>query len=102
MKYTEKGTIRAKYEYRHGELAISIEDTGRGIDEKTLPHAFERFVRDEQDELCGSGLNLPITQALVEQMGGTVELQSELGKGTTVWVFIPCKASVIEKRREIV
>ena len=102
VKYTEKGTIRTKYEYRHGELAISIEDTGRGIDEKTLPHAFERFVRDEQDELCGSGLNLPITQALVEQMGGTVELQSELGKGTTVWVFIPCKASVIEKRREIV
>ena len=102
VKYTEKGTIRTKYEYRHGELAISIEDTGRGIDEKTLPHAFERFARDEHDELCGSGLNLPITHALVQQMGGTVELQSELGKGTTIWVFIPCKASVIEKRREIV
>lgn len=100
--YTEKGIIRAKYEYRHGELAISIEDTGRGIDEKTLPHAFERFVRDEQDGVCGTGLDLPIVQALVQQMGGTIELQSEYGKGTTVWVFIPCEASVIEKRREIV
>ena len=102
VKYTEKGTIRAKYEYRHGELAISIEDTGRGIDEKMLQHAFERFVRNEQNEFFGTGLNLPIAQALIQQMGGTIEIQSELGKGTTVWVFIPCEASVIEKRREIV
>jgi signal transduction histidine kinase len=102
VSYTEKGTIRTKYEYRHGELAISIEDTGRGIDEKTLPRVFERFVRDEQDGVCGTGLDLPIVQALVQQMGGTIEMQSEYGKGTTVWVFIPCEASVIEKRREIV
>lgn len=102
VSYTEKGTIRTKYEYRHGELAISIEDTGRGIDEKMLPHVFERFVRDEQDGVCGTGLDLPIVQALVQQMGGTIELQSEYGKGTTVWVFIPCEASVIEKRREII
>ena len=52
--------------------------------------------------MCGTGLDLPIIQLMVQQMGGTIELQSELGKGTTVWVTIPCKASVIEKRTNIV
>ena len=99
--YTHQGTIRAKYEYRHGELTISIEDTGNGIDSKTLPRVFERFVRNEQEELCGTGLDLPIVQTLVQQMGGTIEIQSELGKGTTAWVIIPCEAHTIEKHRDI-
>ena len=99
--YTSEGTVRAKYEYRHGELTISIEDTGCGIDAKTLPRIFERFVRNEQEELCGTGLDLPIVQALVQQMGGTIEIQSEQAKGTTAWVSIPCEAHVIEKRRDI-
>lgn len=99
--YTTQGSIRAKYEYRHGELTISIEDTGKGIDAKTLPHIFERFVRNEQEELCGTGLDLPIVQTLVQQMGGTIEIQSEQGKGTTAWVSIPCEVHAIEKRRDI-
>ena len=99
--HTTQGSIRAKYEYRHGELTISIEDTGNGIDAKTLPHIFERFVRNEQEELCGVGLDLPIVQTLVQQMGGTIEIQSEQDKGTTSWVSIPCEAHAIEKRRDI-
>lgn len=101
VSYTEKGSIHAKCEYRKGQLSVIIEDTGRGIDEKTLPHVFERFVRDTDQTLCGTGLDLPIVQALVQQMGGSVELQSEAGKGTTVWVVIPCEASAIERRREL-
>ena len=101
-RFTKKGSVHAKYEYRRGELAISIEDTGVGIDEHTLPHVFDRFARDHNEELCGTGLDLPIVQSLVQQMGGTVEFQSELGKGTTVWVFIPCEAKTIEKKREII
>ena len=99
--FTQKGSILAKCEYRKGQLSIVIEDTGRGIDKDTLPHVFERFVRDQRSQLCGTGLDLPIVQALVEQMGGTIELQSEAEKGTTVWVIIPCEASVIERHREL-
>ena len=102
VSYTQKGVIHAKYEYRQGQLSIVIEDTGRGIDPQTLPHVFERFVRDQQEILCGTGLDLPIARALVEQMGGNIELQSEAGKGTTVWVIIPCEVSVIERRRELI
>jgi signal transduction histidine kinase len=102
VNYTEKGSIRAKYEYRHGELSISIEDTGNGIDEQTLSHVFERFARNGDHQMCGTGLDLPIAQALVHLMGGSIEMQSEVGKGTTVWVMIPCEAKTIEKRREFI
>ena len=99
--YTEHGTIRAKYAYRRGEVIITVEDTGRGIDEATLPHVFDRFVRDEHDELCGTGLDLPIVKTLAEQMGGTTEVQSSLGKGTTIWVTLPCDVKAIVKRSDI-
>jgi signal transduction histidine kinase len=102
VNYTEKGSIRAKYEYRHGELSISIEDSGVGIDEQTLSHVFERFARNDHHQVCGTGLDMPIAQALVHLMGGSIEMQSEVGKGTTVWVMIPCEAKTIEKRREFI
>ena len=98
---TTQGTVTVGYEYRRGELTISVEDTGKGIHPDNLPHAFERFNRNEQGEMCGSGLDLPIVQSLVEQMGGTIDMQSELGKGTTVWVSIPCEAKEVEKKREV-
>jgi signal transduction histidine kinase len=97
---TAKGTITANYEYHHGHLIISIEDTGKGITKELLPHVFERFIHDENNEMCGSGLDLPIVQTLVQQMGGKIDIESEKGKGTTVWVSIPCEAKTIERRRE--
>ena len=102
VDFTQKGSILAKCEYIQGQLSVVIEDTGRGIDPQTLPHVFERFVRDEGEMRCGTGLDFPIVHALVEQMGGSIELQSETGKGTTVLVIIPCEASVIERRRELI
>jgi signal transduction histidine kinase len=101
-RVVEKGFVRAKYEYRHGELAISIEDTGPGLDKESLPHAFDRFARDTNGEPCGTGLDLPIVQALVQLMGGTIEMQSELGKGSVSWISIPCEAKSIVMRREFI
>lgn len=100
--FTKEGYIRAKYEYRHGELTITVEDSGTGVSEKALPHIFERFARVDDQLICGTGLEMPIVQALVEQMGGTIEVQSEQNKGTTVWVTIPCMAKTIKKKRDIV
>ncbi len=97
--FVQEGSVSARCEYRRGELTIMIQDTGVGIDEKTLPHVFDRFVRNQNEELCGTGLDLPIVQSLVTQMGGTIDIESELGKGTTVWVSIPCEAREIEKRK---
>jgi signal transduction histidine kinase len=94
----KEGIVRAKYEYRHGELMITIEDTGEGISKNDLPHVFERFVLNEDNEHFGSGLDLPIIQELTEQMGGSFEINSELGRGTTVWISIPCQVLNIERK----
>lgn len=98
--YTTSGTIRAKCEYHHGELNIIIEDTGMGIDQKQLEHIFDRFARDEESSRYSSGLDLPIAKELLEQMGGSIEIQSETGKGTTVYVVVPCSMSSLEKKSE--
>jgi len=101
-RMTTAGTIRAKYDYRHGELNIAIEDTGRGISEKGIKHVFDRFARDENNQREGTGLDMAIIKELVEQMGGTIEFQSEEGKGSAVYIIIPCEMTAMEKKAEII
>jgi signal transduction histidine kinase len=94
------GYAKARFEYRRGELLITIEDTGEGIPEEGMAHIFDRFVHDYDDQLLGTGLDLPIVQAIVRQMGGSIEMDSKLHQGTTAWVSIPCEAQSVERRRE--
>jgi len=96
---TKHGTITASYEYHRGELTIRIEDTGGGFSSEVASHVFDHFTRREGGGLLGSGLDLAIVKLLARQMGGTIELQSDYGKGTSVWVSIPCTATVIERKR---
>ena len=96
----KEGFVKARYEYRRGELLITIEDTGDGIPEEGMAHLFDRFVHTLDNHLLGTGLDLPIVHAMVNQMGGTIEIESTLHKGTTAWVSIPCEAKNIERRHE--
>lgn len=98
----QEGMVRAKYEYRHGELMITIEDTGQGLSPEARDLAFDRFSRGTEEERHGTGLDLPIVKELIEQMGGSIELQSEVGKGTVFYVSIPCEMTSLEKKSEIV
>jgi signal transduction histidine kinase len=91
------GSITTGYEYRRGELTISIEDTGTGIAADDLPHIFDHFSHSIKGKTAGSGLDLPIVQLLAKQMGGSIDVQSDYGKGTSIWVSIPCNASVMER-----
>ena len=97
---TTHGSITASYEYHRGELTIHLEDTGIGFAAEVMPHIFEHFTRNIRGGLIGSGLDLPIVQLLTQQMGGNIEIQSDYQKGTSIWVSIPCTASVIEKKRD--
>lgn len=99
--HTTEGFIRAKYEYRHGELSIAIDDTGKGLSKKELSHVFDRFARTNESGSYGTGLELPIIRELIKQMGGSIEIQSEIGKGNTVYVIIPCEMSSLEKKTEM-
>lgn len=95
-QHTSRGTVRARYDYIGRRLVISVDDTGEGIPEAEL-------IRIREEELGGAhttkGLGLAITKELVSQMGGTVEIISEEGSGTTIYIMIPCQASVIKRKK---
>lgn len=98
--FTSQGTIHCKYEYWHGELILTFEDTGAGFDENIESTIFERLEHNPKLTDYGTGLDLPIIQAMVQKLGGKIEIQSEKNKRTTARITIPCKASLIEKKRE--
>ena len=97
-QHTESGVVRARYDYVSDKLMIAIEDTGCGISPNDIKHVYERFVIGQHG---GTGLGLPICKELTEQLGGTIDISSEVGKGTTVWITIPCKAYEVERKKEI-
>lgn len=75
-------------------VVLSVVDTGPGIASEDLPYVFERLyradkARNESEGEAGSGLGLAIVKALVEAHGGTVEAQSEVGRGTTMRLKLP-------------
>lgn len=94
IKFTEAGgTVTLKY--RRGadkEFLIEVVDSGIGIAVGDIPKALGRFQQVDSDlnrKYQGTGLGLPLAKALVEQHGGTLDLQSSLGVGTTITVRLP-------------
>jgi signal transduction histidine kinase len=87
VQNTTSGSVRASFDYNGEDLTVTIQDTGRGIPEDQLEHIFGRFVTTNSGS---SGLGLAICQEVAKLMGGRVRLKSELGKGTIVWITIPC------------
>lgn len=79
---------------------IVVEDTGIGMSEDYLPHIFEEFSREHtstESKVVGTGLGLPIVKALIDLMGGTIEIESEAGKGTKTTVMIPFEIATQEQ-----
>jgi len=73
-----------------GRAVIEVSDDGPGIPADEQVHAFERFFRGEmRGDVTGSGLGLAIVKTAMERMGGSAELWSESGKGTTVTLSLP-------------
>ena len=94
VQHTTKGMVEVRYDYMGDQLLISVEDTGSGIPKETVEHIFERFVTSTN---TGAGLGLSICHELIEYMGGKIQLKSEEGKGTTVWITLPCKLIEMER-----
>lgn len=95
IQHTKSGSVLARYEYIADRLLVSVEDTGSGIKKENLENIFGRFVTGANN---GAGLGLSICHELVHYMGGTIELTSTEGKGTTVWFSIPCKLVEMERK----
>src|SRR5204863_2260101 len=94
VKYCPAGAaIRARAAREpSGQIQVVVEDTGPGIEARHLPRLFERFYRVDAGrsrDVGGTGLGLSIVKHLVEALGGKLGVDSEVGKGSTVWVDLP-------------
>lgn len=94
LKYTKRGYIRVRLAQEDGNIVFSVEDTGCGIKPENMSMIFLRFVRledsDTKGTTNGAGLGLAIAKSYIELLGGTIDVQSEYGKGSTFTVKLPC------------
>jgi signal transduction histidine kinase len=87
-----EGEIRVKTESIDGQAVIYVEDTGSGIPEELREKIFEPFFTHGKS-LKGFGLGMSITQRIIADHSGRIELRSELGKGTTFSIWLPAAAA---------
>ena len=110
VKYTPEGgsvTVQIKeipWE-KEGWTAyrILVEDTGIGMGAEYLPHIFEEFTRERtstESKVVGAGLGLPIVKALIDLMGGTIQVESERGKGSKFEVILPFEIASEEEVKD--
>ena len=102
IKYTEQGEIellaKCINQNNNCNLIISVRDTGRGIKAENINKLFTKFERldiEKNSTTEGTGLGLAITKALVEMMGGKINVQSQFGQGSIFMVQIPQKISMM-------
>lgn len=100
VKYTEQGSVHVHVEHQEGRLVVKVKDTGCGISADHLPKIFDQFFRVStadkpsvfnKHSVANYGVGLMIVRNLVQQMQGTVTVESELGTGSVFTVRIPAE-----------
>jgi len=90
IKYTPRGGTITLSLYREGGwVRVSVQDTGVGIPPEALPHIFERFYRMPRQGRKGVGLGLAIARWIAEAHGGRLEVESQVGQGSTFTLWLP-------------
>ncbi len=91
LKYSDPGTpVWVRVQPQDGHLCVLVEDQGQGIAPADIPHLFTKFYRAGSSRKAdGIGLGLYITRLMVEAHGGAIEVQSEVGKGSTFMFTLP-------------
>ncbi|HLK21996.1 MAG TPA: ATP-binding protein, partial [Bryobacteraceae bacterium] len=102
LKFTFDGSVHVSLSGRNGEAELVVQDTGTGIPAAELPHIFERFHRVEGARgrsIEGTGIGLALVQELVKLHGGAIQVDSEVGQGTTFRVRIPLGTGHLPKEK---
>ncbi|MCP4988124.1 MAG: histidine kinase, partial [Colwellia sp.] len=97
VKFTESGSVEVSAEEQEGRLQVRVEDTGIGIAEAQQERifvAFEQADASVEREYGGTGLGLAVSRRLVELHGGTIDLESAPGVGSTFSFSLPLAAGV--------
>ncbi len=97
LKATGQGEIKVEGCHRGAEIIYTISDNGRGVDPKDHKRIFELFRRSGPQDVPGEGMGLAYVSALVRRLGGTITVESTLGRGSTFQLTLPATGS-LQKR----
>ncbi|MCR5722266.1 MAG: response regulator [Lachnospiraceae bacterium] len=96
IKYTEKGSVRLSVDYSKSAdictLIFMVSDTGIGLKKEDIPKVFEKFDRVDMEKnktIEGTGLGLAIVKRLLSMMNGSIDVESEYGKGSVFTMRVP-------------
>ena len=92
LKYTDEGSVWVRATRQNGAVAVEVEDTGIGMDPEQTAALFEAFRQESEGvarEYEGSGLGLAVTKRVVDQMNGSIDVETEKGDGTRFTVQLP-------------
>ncbi len=110
IKFTSHGGVHVSIECRSGDrpdvetVCIAVRDTGIGIAPDKVPTIFDKFIQADSSmnrRYGGTGLGLAITKTLTELMGGTIHVDSEVGKGSTFTICLPMEIASQDKASEV-
>ena len=93
IKFTMDGYIKFGYKRKDGNIEFYVSDSGIGIPDDQQMKVFERFYQvdsSENREYEGTGLGLSLSKAYIELLGGKIRVKSEVGKGSSFFVSLPC------------
>ncbi|WP_336933501.1 ATP-binding protein [Vibrio cholerae] len=95
IKFTKQGQVDVVLDYTKDGVVFRVKDTGIGIEKNRVEQLFTPFIQADNSitrNYGGTGLGLAITKHLVELMGGTIQVESEFGIGTTFTLYIPLQS----------
>ena len=103
IKYNRShGSVIITANFDERDIAITIQDTGIGIPEESIPHLFEKFyrVREHEGKAGGTGLGLSISKQIIQGHNGRIEVKSKMGVGTSFNIYIPRLTRTIPRNSE--
>lgn len=103
LKYNRpNGSVIMTGSFTDADLTITIQDTGIGIPDDSVPHLFEKFyrVREHEGKASGTGLGLSICKQIIQGHNGRIEVKSKMGVGTSFAVHLPRTTKTVPRSNE--